>query len=313
MKRVSLTLLSLFCLLLFATFASADTVYLKDGSIIKGKIVNETEFYIEILIEKEGIRASTKIAKDKIARIERDEVAPSAEPSATNSIPPSEEPKDSLEQAKKSATEALEAYEKKDYDKYLRAIVRLMGNVATAANFKEAYASVETPLKKNLPELLEEEIKRSCNAVPHVAAFKRLCPACSGRKYVTKIIKEKETKVACSTCKGTGGVDCETCKTRTDLAKQWRKKVRYTEQEMTGIAYLQVIYGDVARPVLDAAIGKLISSEKVYILEEEEASKKMEIRLRKGTVDEFADRLNASGLKITRLTTQKNTFIVKYK
>ncbi len=305
-------------LLLFAALAllssyalvSADVIYLKDGSVINGKVIEETEHYVLIEVGKEGAKVSTKIAKEKILRIEYGDPEPEK---PTEKPVPEEETGDPFEQAKKKSNAAVESFGKKDYDAFLYAMTDMMKLVENHDKFKEVYTIIEEPLKKKVPVLLEDEIKRSCNAVAHYAPFLRICPTCKGEKKTTKVENGKQKQIACSTCKGKGGIDCVTCKKRVDTAKKYRLKVRYSEDEFKHVAYFMVYHNGVATKTAEQMIQKSFQGSQRYMLNQTDDMMKMEVTLNKITVAEFLEKLLAEGMSVTESQTTPHTYVIRIK
>src|ERR1700675_2961642 len=65
-------------LLAFSTAALADKVHLKDGRVLEGKIVKETDGVVWFAISAGKLDQPQLIAKDDIVSIDRDDPAPDA-------------------------------------------------------------------------------------------------------------------------------------------------------------------------------------------------------------------------------------------
>ena len=76
-------LLALFILLVLAKNASADTVYLKDGHVVKGKIFSQSAS--EVVVQEGGML--NKYYMDQVDRVEKDSPAPAAGNSANAPSP----------------------------------------------------------------------------------------------------------------------------------------------------------------------------------------------------------------------------------
>ncbi|MDZ7816581.1 MAG: hypothetical protein U5N86_11490 [Planctomycetota bacterium] len=275
----------------FSSMVHADKVYLKDGSVINGEIVEETKEYVKVRIGSEGSYMETVIRRREILRIEY-----------TDDEEEQEEEKDdtNLEKGIEAAKDAIEKYDEKDYDAFLRSLSYMMRYVFTEPDFKKAYLLIEEHLDKKMPEILEDEMERQCNQVVHVKPFYRLCPTCKGERRVTRYKDGKKKEVRCPTCGGKGRIFCKTCKKRIELAENYRKKVRYTDEEMKHIVYLRFYYKGVSERVADRLLKRATGKFDTFTLDEDEGEVKVEISLGAKTIEDYENMLAEEGINYTR-------------
>ena len=294
-------------ILLAGTSAFCDIIYMKDGSVIKGKIIKETEDYVEVEVRsRSGGRLSTKIARSKIRKIEYEDEEAKESPAPSGTPQPA-----AIERAVKLAEEAVEFYKAGDFDSFLDRTVKMMKLTRDLPDFKKAYSVIEEALKKPLPDLLEREMKRQCNKVVHYKPFMRLCPTCKGAGKIERIVNGKRKKITCPTCKGKGGVPCPTCAKRMKLAERYRKLVRYTEEELKYVAWFRVLSGNLPRKVADRLTAKLFSGAKLFEMDRGEKYVKYEVRLKKQMVEEFAASLRSNGASVSVSTLDPHLYIVR--
>lgn len=306
MKTRTLILTVLSVLLFFSVMsAAAETIYLTDGTVIRGKIIESTDQYIRVLVGKEGAQAETVIWREKILRIVQDE--PEAEPAKTDK----EADLQGMEKALAEAAEAVELKKAGNNDDFLTKLTSMMSRVQNEADFKTAYKVVEEALGKTMPQLLEEQFKIPCSKVIHPKPFFRICPTCKGEKTFERTVDGKKKKIKCGTCDAKGVVDCETCQKKLKLAETWRKRVRYTEEELKKIAWVTINLNGIketsARPIITKILGKAT----VYETDKTNDVIKMEVTFKDETVEEFEQRLTSAGVQITKSVMAANTYIIK--
>jgi hypothetical protein len=216
-----------------------------------------------------------------------------------------------MEKALAEAAEAVQHKKNGDNDAFLVSLTSMMNRVQNEADFKKAYEVVETGLASKIPLLLEEQFKIPCCKVIHPKPFFRICPTCKGEKTFERTIGGKKTKVKCGTCDAKGVVECETCQKKLKQAENWRKRVRYTEEELKKVAWVTInlngINENTARPIISKILGKAA----VYELEKSAEVIKMEVTFKDETVEAFEQRLTSSGVQITKSVSAANTYIIR--
>ena len=299
-RAVAIIFLAAF-MFFFSSFVHADKVYLNDGSVIKGKIVEETETYVKVRVGSGGSYMETVIRRKDIVRIEYTDDEEGEE----------EEEQTNLEKGIESARKAIEQFDEKDYDAFLRSLSYMMRYVSTEPDFKKAYSVVEEHLEMKMPEILEEEMERPCNQVVHVKPFYRLCPTCKGERRITRYKDGEKKEVRCPTCSGKGRVFCKTCEKRIKLAEDYRRKVRYTKEELKHIVYLRFYYKGVSERVAERLLKRATGKFDTFTLDEDEGEVELEISLGKKTIDDYEEMLLEEGISYSRSQLRDNLFIIK--